>query len=617
MGRQVKRSLIPCLCVIAAGSLGTELRAQKAVPGRDPRNFANGLPIPVEGYCDQPRIVVTSDGTWVCVLTTGPGQEGSDGQHVVATTSTDRGKTWSPPVDVEPVAGGKKSSYALALATPFDRVYAFYCYNGDGIRTLPDGRPIRDDMQGWFCYRYSDDRGRSWSKQYRLAMRITAVDRGNDWQGRLQMFWAIGTPASYGRTAIFGFSKLGRYLLQDGEGWFFRSDNVLTERDADKVTWRLLPDGDHGVRAPDLGSVQEEHDVVHLEGDALFCVYRTAQGVAACSYCRDGGVSWDPPAPLTYTPGGRAVKQPRACAKMWKTKDGRYLLWYHNNGTTTYNNGLNAGSRNLAWLAGGRLKDGRLHWSQPEIVAYVDGGLDGCSYPDLIEDGGKYYLCATQKTQARVLAVDATLLQGLWEQPDARTAAKHGLVLDLSGAACASQSTAKAPRLPLLSGQIQGRTLPVYGRGGFTIEVALRFADLDAGQVVVDGRDAAGKGYVLRTTDRSALRLEFSDGSAAAYWDCDAGLLKPDTDHHMTVIVDGGPKAITFAVDGILCDGGKERAFGFGRFSPNLKDANGARTLQIAPALHGRIRHLRIYDRALRTSEAVGNYRANMITEKR
>jgi hypothetical protein len=29
----------------------------------DPRNFANGWKVPVESYCDQPRIVVTKDGT--------------------------------------------------------------------------------------------------------------------------------------------------------------------------------------------------------------------------------------------------------------------------------------------------------------------------------------------------------------------------------------------------------------------------------------------------------------------------------------------------------------------------------------------------------------------------
>ncbi len=119
----------------------------------DPRNFANGNRIPVEGYADQPRIVVTKDGTWVCVLTTGPGIEGAAGQHVVATVSDDKGKTWSPLVDVEPADKERKSAYAVALITPQDRVYAYYNYNGDAISTKPDGTPIRDDMQGWFCYR--------------------------------------------------------------------------------------------------------------------------------------------------------------------------------------------------------------------------------------------------------------------------------------------------------------------------------------------------------------------------------------------------------------------------------------------------------------------------------
>src|SRR5262245_46035918 len=125
-------SLMLC-ALLAVGQQGPDRRAKEP----DQRNFANGKLIPDEDYCDQPRIVVTRDGTWVCILTTGPGHEGSEGQHVVATSSTDQGKTWSPLVDVEPVAGGKKSSYALALITPADRIYAFYCYNGDGIRHLP------------------------------------------------------------------------------------------------------------------------------------------------------------------------------------------------------------------------------------------------------------------------------------------------------------------------------------------------------------------------------------------------------------------------------------------------------------------------------------------------
>jgi hypothetical protein len=31
---------------------------------RDPRNLLLGLPIPSEGYCDQPYIAVTREGHW-------------------------------------------------------------------------------------------------------------------------------------------------------------------------------------------------------------------------------------------------------------------------------------------------------------------------------------------------------------------------------------------------------------------------------------------------------------------------------------------------------------------------------------------------------------------------
>lgn len=595
---------------LAVGSLYLGGLAGERGLAADRRNFANGWPIPAENYCDQPRLVVTKDGAWVCVLTTGAGNEGEEGQHVVATTSRDKGRSWSPLVAVEPADKEHRSAYALALHTPADRVYAFYCYNGDAVRTLPDGKPIRDDMQGWFCYRFSDDQGTNWSKRYRLPMRLTAADRNNPWQGKLQMFWAVGTPAVFDGKAVFGFTKLGKYILQDGEGWFYRSDNILTEKEPDKIEWQLLPEGDRGVRAPQFGSVQEEFDVVHLEKEDLFCVYRTTLGHACCAYSRDGGHHWGQPEALHYAPGGRIIKQPRACAKIWKTQNGRYLLWFHNNGTTTYNNGLNAGSRNLAWLSAGRLRDGLVHWSQPEIVAYVEGGLEGCSYPDLVEDEGQYYLCATQKTQARVLEVESGLLQGLWEQETNRRLATNGLVLNLEESMCAAGATARGPRLKPLCGDIQRRKSRADEAGSLTLDVGVRFTDLAPGQVILDSRDAADRGYVLRTNDRRGVRFEMCDGWQSAFWDCDQGLLQTNREHQLVVSVDGPAKVICFVVDGALCDGGAERAFGFGRFNPDFKEISGGPAVQVAPALHGKLSHVRIYDRALRTSEAVGNLRA-------
>ena len=56
----------------------------------------------------------------------------------------------------------------------------------------------------------------------------------------------------------------------------------------------------------------------------------------------------------------------------------------------------------------------------------------------------------------------------------------------------------------------------------------------------------------------------------------------------------------------MLCDGSDQRQFGWGRFSPTFRTPTGAATLKIASA----VKSLRIYSRALRTSEAVGNFHA-------
>jgi len=74
--------------------------------------------------------------------------------------------------------------------------------------------------------------------------------------------------------------------------------------------------------------------------------------------------------------------------------------------------------------------------------------------------------------------------------------------------------------------------------------------------------------------------------------------------------VDGGPKIIRVAVDGVRGDGGPTRQCGWGRVMPRLRDVNGAPRAALAPTLKGRIERLRLYGRAVRTAEAVANFRA-------
>jgi hypothetical protein len=89
----------------------------------------------------------------------------------------------------------------------------------------------------------------------------------------------------------------------------------------------------------------------------------------------------------------------------------------------------------------------------------------------------------------------------------------------------------------------------------------------------------------------------------------DKDLLKPNTDHHIVFVVDGGPDVISVIVDGRLCDGGKNGRQGWGRFSRELLNVNGAAEMQVAASGTLKMKRLRIYNRYLRTSEAVGRYR--------
>ncbi|MGV3722047.1 MAG: sialidase family protein, partial [Actinomycetota bacterium] len=119
--------------LIAAGAETAESTKQTPVP--DPRHLSNGWAIPGDSYCDQPYIVKTDDGAWLCVMTTAQGAEGSATQNVIAMRSTDRGKTWSRPVALEPI-GGPEASYAVMLKTPYGRVYCFYNHNTDNVREV-------------------------------------------------------------------------------------------------------------------------------------------------------------------------------------------------------------------------------------------------------------------------------------------------------------------------------------------------------------------------------------------------------------------------------------------------------------------------------------------------
>ncbi len=582
--------LLGGLILSAALATAADIHTVRAA---DPRNIANGLSIPCEGYVDQPYVVVTSNGTWVCTLTTGKGLEGQPGQHVVSSTSRDRGKTWSPLTDIEPETG-PEASWVTPLLTPYGRIYAFYTYNGDNVVTLPNSdRRVRSDTHGWYVFRYSDDDGATWSAQrYRIPIRVTEVDRGNPWRGEVCHFWGIDKPKVKDGKVFFAFTKLGKFFMQEGEGWVVASENLLTERDPDKLVFNLLPQGEKGIRNPALGSVQEEHNLVPLAKSDLFCAFRLDGVTPAQSYSRDNGATWSLPEPMTYGPGKRTLKTPRACPRLFKTAEGKYLFWFHHHGGRLW------AGRNPAFLAGGVLQDdGFIHWSEPELVLFDPSPAIRMSYPDLIEQDGQFWLTETQKSVARAHPLDRDLLEGLWSQATATNIAERGLVLTKT-----NQGDGPArPTVPKAFGDLSF--------GGVTVELWTAPGSDAPGQTLFSTQNSNGQGVRVMTAaiaERPTLAIELCDGARVVSWHTDPGALRAGSPHHVVFSCDFSAAIISVVMDGVFLDGGSVRQYGWGRIPLEMGDVRGAFQALVSP----RVRTLRLYNRALRTSEAVANYRA-------
>lgn len=604
-----------------------------ALPIPDRRHISNGWEIPTETYADQPYVVKTDDGAWLACLTTGAGREGQPGQHIVTLRSLDCGRTWEPPVDVEP-ADGPESSYAVMLKVPYGRVYIFYNHNTDNIRRVKADKPpyqdgwcYRVDSLGHFVFKYSDDHGRTWSrKRHDIPQRMFQIDRENPYQGQLKFFWNVGRAFLHRGAGYVPLHKVGGFgdgFFTSNEGVLLRSENIDTERDPTRIRWETLPDGEVGIRTPPGGGpIAAEQSFAELSDGSLYVVYRTIDGHPAETYSRDGGYSWEIPRYKRFG-DGRLLKHPRAANFVWRCGNGKFLYWFHNHGGKFIREHparrtMAFRDRNPAWLSGGIEVDGpngrEIVWSQPEIVLYDDDTFVRMSYPDLVEHGGDYYLTETQKDIARTHKIDKALVQGLWRQFDKAEITRTDLLLDLSEADGPLPGQTSTPELPVFLQHSRQRA--DHGtqdlRAGFTLDLWLALRSLDGGKIILDNRTPDGKGFALVTRPGGRIEVLLNDGRSESRWDSDPGLLKAGQTHHTVVIVDGGPKIVTFVVDGRLCDGGDDRQFGWGRFSPDFYGPRGSETLRIAPDAGVTVCHLRIYGRALSTSEAVGNFHAGL-----
>ena len=611
----------------------------------DWRDYSHASVIPSENYADQPYIIRMKDGGWLCTITTGPGDESQTGQHIVSTTSYDQGKTWSNLVSVEPSVGDRMTSWSNMYVAPSGRIYVFYNYSKI--------RKGNISMVGAYCFKYSDDNAKTWSQQrYEIPIRETRLDHRSPYPKDYRCGWSIDDPIFKDGKLYIAFSKICSLPQQpDSSKWkdsgavVLESDNIASEQDPAKIRWKTLPEGDMEICNPAYQDkcpqrVQTEFNLESLTAPGnLHLVCRTTLGFAMDTYSRDGGRTWSDLLPMTYSPdGSQVMKTPRACPRIWRDSRGRYLFWFHNHDGAYGNIGshrkgsgfecLEFPTRNPVWISGGIEKEGKIHWSQPELLLYEHydhlsptGSQQhlGMSYPDFIEEDGRYWITTTNKRMAGIFEVPADFLEGMWQQGNIKTVCQKGLVAQ----ADAGQKLLKIPMLDDLRG------------GSFSLDLWVKFDDLKPDQVLFDSRNEQGKGLLVTTTAQQTVELQLSDGINTEKWDTDPDLLETDRPQHITFIVDGQAKLLTVVVNDRFCDGGEHRPVGWtrlllgiskgepkaqkrtaefshwwGDYAREIRDVNGSSEAKLATKLNGKLLKVRLYNRHLTTSEAIANYHA-------
>ena len=342
-------------------------------------------------------------------------RENHDDQKIVIATSDDAGKSWTEPRKIDGAGPDDATRTGLAswgfplIASKLGRVYVFYNKNV-GIQDT------REDTTGVLRGRYSEDDGRTWSETFDLPIAGCALSHPDP---KIPQSWIVyqkpdlapdGVPlvgfTHWGSVGRFG--KIGLFEM-DSEIRFLRFENILTEKDPQRLQVTTWPKSDHGVRVqrqdkPEVSVVQEP-SIVTLPDQRLFCVMRTLNGYISWTQSRDSGQSWSDSRPLRYRDDGDLVLQPIASCPIYPLRDGRFLLLFHNNDGTA-NGGKGPGdykkNRYPAFLSVGHYRaDAKqpVWFEKPVELLSSDGVILGptrrtevATYPSFTDYRGRYIL---------------------------------------------------------------------------------------------------------------------------------------------------------------------------------------------------------------------------------
>jgi len=260
-------------------------------------------------------------------------------------------------------------------------------------------------------------------------------------------------------------------------------------------------------------------------------------------------------------------------------------------------------------LSGGVENNGNIIWSQPEIDLYDnDPTAFGMSYPDYIEKDGRLWMIETQKNTARVHEVNHNLIEGMWRQGKDTLLVEDRLIMN-SDFTHGFTNKINFPQLPSL---IDGE--------GFSIELWLVVNDFTPKETVLSTIGKKNKGIRISLSENNSLQFEMNDGEMRSDNIIDQRSVTSDENtinegkiHHVVFTIDGAAQISTVLVDGILSDGSAStREYGWNRTHPYLKDFNDTNICTFNENFNGSVYSVRVYNRPLRSSEAIANFHAGL-----
>lgn len=252
-------------------------------------------------------------------------------------------------------------------------------------------------------------------------------------------------------------------------------------------------------------------------------------------------------------------------------------------------------------------------------------------YPDIIQDPAdpaRIVITETQKTIARLHEIPHRILDVLETQHSVRALAGASGVKRTIVKKQDNVKMLKTPQFPTFNATV----VPHMGDGfsmGFVLQ---HHSKAQPGDILIDSRstqnasDKNPAGVAVTVSNTSRIMLSLSDGETLVKLETDSVCTKvldsapdPNQLHFVGFVVDAGPRILRVAVDGVLCDGGAPSAtspplgapegHGFAFFNPLAGDIRGSDQMRLAPTYGGDMVELQLYERALLTSELVGNYR--------